>query len=466
MNNKIITQAKGILVFIMLSLHFQVFAKTNIVIVIGDFNDVIGNSSEPQLYIVTSQDFSGNWGNNLLSDKSNWDYTSDPGGTALLLVFDAQPEKKYHIKMVDGYGDQGVAENVVLFTNKRIHFRHDRIRQNYTAYSPGVFSWDNNRLNIKYDNSKDDFLPLYSKREVHDRFLSISFLCDKYKAAHGQDIAELDFNKNTYELNAELTNYGLETLNFARWLVGLKNPITINKDLQAKAQLVALLIAKNKGTRGLIQHNIPEDLFNEALSYLNSCLTATYCGNYNLFESVKGWLSSQKSKLNARSRRCLLSPCLGQIGFGYADEDYSSAYIADINKSAVFQDKIQAWPPPGFFPNDLSLSVWSVSLNTKYYQQPKLDDVEVKLTRLSNNKVWIIDKKNFTENPSSCGPSQCFFNVDNNDYGTKNAIIFKPDSKTLSYVDGEVYKVEISGLKNKKGKPTTIAYHVEFFQIL
>ncbi|MBN2682674.1 MAG: hypothetical protein JXR58_09210, partial [Bacteroidales bacterium] len=442
------------LILIMLFAFFsKTYANTTkIVIIMGYFNDVAGDSAEPQLYIVPSKDIISDWGINLLKNKNKWAYSVDPGGTAITIDFNPVPNKAYHIKIVDGYGDQGIAENVILSNTHRIHFRHDMIRQNYTAYSPGIYEWDNNRLGLSYDISKDNIKPLHSKREIHDRYLSLSFLCNRYDDTHGQNSSGIDFSKKMYQLDSELTKFGLETLNFARWLVGLNNPITINNDLQTKAQMVAVLIAKNHGFRNLVRYDLPEDFFNKTMSFVNNCLTASHCGNDNLFESVSSWLSGLKDKLSVKSRRYLLSPYLGQIGFGFADEDYSVAYISDLDKSAKFEDKAQAWPPPGFFPIDFSLSVWSISLNPKYFQEPKLENVQVKLTRLYNNKIWILDKNNYTSNPSTCGPSQSFFNVDNQNYGTNNAIIFKPDSKSSNFIDGEVYKVEISGIKDNKGK--------------
>ena len=51
-----------------------------------------------------------------------------------------------------------------------------------------------------------------------------------------------------------------------------------------------------------------------------------------------------------------------------------------------------AWPAAGNFPNDLFVGSdpWSVSLNTKYYMKPDIDEVSVTITRQSDGKSWRI----------------------------------------------------------------------------
>ena len=79
-----------------------------------------------------------------------------------------------------------------------------------------------------------------------------------------------------------------------------------------------------------------------------------------------------------------------------------------------------------------------------------ISSVKVKLTRESDNKTW-----NF-----SSSEADGYFNVNNDGYGQKGCIIFRPDTDE-DYEAGDVYNVSITGLGDGKD----VSYSVNFFEL-
>ena len=89
---------------------------------------------------------------------------------------------------------------------------------------------------------------------------------------------------------------------------------------------------------------------------------------------------------------------------------------------------------------------WSVSMGSTV----DISSVKVKLTRESDNKTW-----NF-----SSSEADGYFNVNNDGYGQKGCIIFRPDTDE-NYEAGDVYNVSITGLGDGKD----VSYSVNFFEL-
>ena len=76
------------------------------------------------------------------------------------------------------------------------------------------------------------------------------------------------------------------------------------------------------------------------------------------------------------------------------------------------------------------------------------DKVKVVLTRKKDGKKWTFSKNN---------RKYGYFNVENNNYGAKGCIIFRPNN--ISYRSGDQFQVKITGA----GK--AISYQVNFFSL-
>lgn len=148
-------------------------------------------------------------------------------------------------------------------------------------------------------------------------------------------------------------------------------------------------------------------------------------------------------------RRWLINPKMKYTGFGAVSENrgtYSAVYAFDTKNSKAAEYGV-AWPaqnmPVEYFGAGFP---WSVSMGSTV----DISSVKVKLTRESDNKTW-----NF-----SSSEADGYFNVNNDGYGQKGCIIFRPDTDE-DYEAGDVYNVSITGLGDGKD----VSYSVNFFEL-
>ena len=148
-------------------------------------------------------------------------------------------------------------------------------------------------------------------------------------------------------------------------------------------------------------------------------------------------------------RRWLINPKMKYTGFGAVSGNrgtYSAVYAFDTKNSKAAEYGV-AWPaqnmPVEYFGAGFP---WSVSMGSTV----DISSVKVKLTRESDNKTW-----NF-----SSSEADGYFNVNNDGYGQKGCIIFRPDTDE-DYEAGDVYNVSITGLGDGKD----VSYSVNFFEL-
>ncbi len=148
-------------------------------------------------------------------------------------------------------------------------------------------------------------------------------------------------------------------------------------------------------------------------------------------------------------RRWLINPKMKYTGFGAVSGNrgtYSAVYAFDTKNSKAAEYGV-AWPaqnmPVEYFGAGFP---WSVSMGSTV----DISSVKVKLTRESDNKTW-----NF-----SSSEADGYFNVNNDGYGQKGCIIFRPDTDE-NYEAGDVYNVSITGLGDGKD----VSYSVNFFEL-
>lgn len=156
--------------------------------------------------------------------------------------------------------------------------------------------------------------------------------------------------------------------------------------------------------------------------------------------------SSARNISTLGHRRWILNPTMGKAGFGAVsgyNGTYSAMYIFDDSRNARMDYQV-AWPaqnmPLSYFTSD---SPWSISLGKVL--DP--DNISVTLTRVNDGRVWKF---------SSYGSHGEFY-VNNNGYGQKGCVIFRPSGLT-SYNHGDLFNVSIKGAGKKK-----IEYSVNFF---
>ncbi|MBR5230071.1 MAG: hypothetical protein IKW01_04360 [Firmicutes bacterium] len=164
---------------------------------------------------------------------------------------------------------------------------------------------------------------------------------------------------------------------------------------------------------------------------------------------IDGWMDdSDSGNLPVLGhRRWILNPSLGMTGFGSVTGSkgtFSAMYVMD-NSNPDDDYTCVSWPaanmPISYFPVS---SPWSISFG----KEIKAEDVMVFLLRQSDNKIWSFS------NIYSDGD----FYVDNQNYGQKGCIIFRPE-KIDEYKAGDSFFVSVYiGEEN-------YSYTVDFFDL-
>lgn len=283
---------------------------------------------------------------------------------------------------------------------------------------------------------------------------------------------------------------GVSMANFVRYLAGLPDDVVADEALNNQAQHGAVLNA----VLGQLNH-LPPKPAGMSESFYNIGYKSTSSSNLSfasksiwseddislipgdlvsLAASVRNYMKDN-SFYNIQTlghRRWILNPEIKKIGFGFAhriDEQYGWLFLERFSAMQVFDasrtetvnyDYIK-WPNSGNFPVEFFAGEdpWSLSLNPAKYMAPQLAQVKVELQRKSDGKVWVFDKSD-----NQVGDGQDYFNVNNDGYGVRYCLIFRPGD-VGSYKNGDVFDVKITGLKDISGKSVEIKYSVQFFNL-
>ncbi|GIQ67485.1 hypothetical protein DUZ99_08505 [Xylanibacillus composti] len=296
------------------------------------------------------------------------------------------------------------------------------------------------------------------------------------------------------QLREEFIADGVAMTNFVRYLADLPDNVKADPGLNEEAQYGAVLLAAH----GQLSHEpeprpsqMTQDFYNRGFAAAKSSNLAQYYSRYSgsLAEvstglegerlspavSVKEYMRDEDvyNMAQVGHRRWILEPSLQATGFGYADhwgEDAGKAFHNQFSVMRVIQEERRAadiaydyvtWPGKGYFPIEFfpGNDPWSVSLNPDKYAKPDESRVKVTLKRLSDGKVWRLDRQDtvVSENGE-------FFRVNNEGYGIPYCIIFRPSGIT-AFAPGEALEVEITGLQDRQGQEAVIDFPVVFFAL-
>ena len=257
------------------------------------------------------------------------------------------------------------------------------------------------------------------------------------------------------KLSNETLDSAVKMLNQIRYIAGIPYDVALDDSYNEKAQAASLVNYVN----GKMTHypTKPEGMADEMFA-----LGESGAGSSNI-----AWGSSASWKLNhfivmswmedgdssnidrVGHRRWLLNPSMKKTGFGLVNGSkgtHSAVYAFDGSFGKTENYGV-AWPaqnmPTDYFKKEFP---WSVSMGTEV----DASAVAVTLTRASDGKRW-----NFSSTSSADGP----FYVNNDNYGQKGCIIFRPND-VAGYQDGDSYHVNITGLSSGE-----VSYTVNFFDL-
>ena len=246
--------------------------------------------------------------------------------------------------------------------------------------------------------------------------------------------------------------------NYYRWLVGSK-PIGVSSH-SADLQVGALVRIWNHNhiindTQGK-PADMSETLWNQGAKASNNILA----WGYTPTGSITGWLDEGYDLRNATfdtvgHRYFIISDSVSSLQFAYVSSSQNSFWgYSSLGKGTTGANKTlayTAYPSPGYMPlNDLPVetSAWTVEVN-KNEMSYSLDNLKVVVTNLNTKETYECTKANgkLTEN---------FYNL----------AFVQPSASGSHYTEGDQYKVEITGLIDKKtNNAAKIEYQTKFFDI-
>ncbi len=255
------------------------------------------------------------------------------------------------------------------------------------------------------------------------------------------------------KLSNETLDSAIRMLNQICYIAGIPYDVTLDNSYNEKAQAASLANYVNDE----LSHSpaqpagMSDEMYGLAQNGARSSNIAW--GSSALWKLndfiVMSWMEDGDSSNISRvgHRRWLLNPSMKKTGFGLvngANGTYSAVYAIDRSGQAEHYGVM--WPaqnmPTDYFNKDFP---WSVSMGTEV----DASTVHVTLTRNSDGKVW-----NFSQSSADGA-----FYVNNDNYGQKGCIIFRPND-VASYQDGDSYHVNITGLSGGD-----VSYTVNFFDL-
>ena len=279
-------------------------------------------------------------------------------------------------------------------------------------------------------------------------------------------------------------------LNNCRYIAGIPVNVTLSSNYNELAQAASVVNAANScmshyPSQPAGMDNAMYDKGYEGASHSNIAYgmsTGDVNSMFNLgYFITSAWMSDwHDGNLETLGhRRWALNPSMAQNGFGMAQNGYylhSAMYALDrTNSSANDAYRAVAWPaqntPINYF---ASHDPWSLSMGDEVEKAP------VKLTCTETGQSWTFSGNADCQTKNSTG----YFNINNDSYGQKGCIIFRPEGGTNVNKDYS-YDVSVSGtisimdwVAHQSGpysytylyeqvdsKPFTVNYHVDFFDI-
>ena len=255
------------------------------------------------------------------------------------------------------------------------------------------------------------------------------------------------------KLSDETLQSAIKMLNQVRYIAGIQDNVVLSDEYSQLAQAGSLANYINKKLSHYPEK--PDGMTDEMYALAqegagSSNIAMASWKNRSLNSTiVSGWMEDGDSSNIDRvgHRRWIINPSMGKTGFGAvsgANGTYSSLYSFDMSNKSATEYGVM-WPaqnmPASYFGKNFP---WSVSMGYAIDE----NSINISLVRKNDGQTW-----NFS-NSSADGE----FYVNNDNYGQKGCIIFRPGSG-IEYKAGDIFKVEITGLKEP------VSYTVSFFDL-
>ncbi|MER1985191.1 MAG: hypothetical protein ABS948_04780 [Solibacillus sp.] len=277
--------------------------------------------------------------------------------------------------------------------------------------------------------------------------------------------------------DAVLTD-ALNTTKLMRFIADLPTTIQLKDRFNQEAQAAALVNTINPSLSHYPDRPPGMETKLYELAYEGASTSNLSKGRDSIVDSiVYGYMNDGDASNIDRvgHRMWVLSPKLNYVGFGLVTDtegDWrTKASAMKVIEEDMYENKAAkydyiSWPAKTAMPTNYfgASYPWSFSLNPELYDVNYADNIDVTVTRLTDNQTW-----RFSEEKA-----EGYFHISTGNYGfLPYTIIFRPESAMAengkaSYIDyrhGESYKVEIANVRRKNGETTTIEFETTFFTL-
>lgn len=261
-------------------------------------------------------------------------------------------------------------------------------------------------------------------------------------------------------LSDEEFTCALNTVKTIRYIAGLSDDVYLSDEYNSLAQASSLVnYVNNELTHTpAAPSGMDKSLADKGIegSKKSNIAWTSWQNNTLKWTIISGWMDDSDNNNLAvlGHRRWILNPSMGMTGFGSVTGSrgtYNAMYAHDKSNTSADVSGAVCWPaantPLSYFGSD---APWSISLGREISK----DDVIVSLVKMNSSdkesKVWTFSKY----------LSDGDFYVNNQNYGEKGCIIFRPYD-VGGYDDGDTFYVNVS--LGDTGE--IISYSVNFFDL-
>ena len=259
----------------------------------------------------------------------------------------------------------------------------------------------------------------------------------------------------------------LNMTRFVRYLGGVSETVQLDPLLNESAQHKTVVLEQTYNPRDPHKPakpaNMEEAFYQIAERWKNSGGRGFENLHYGLkpSEAVLSFMDDRGSqnRYNVGHRKAILQFGIEKVGFGYTN-NYMLMHL-NSTQHAPWPDgrDYVAWPAPGNFPTLLSdFEMFSIHLNPSRYAPIDQEHLRIEVIDKSNAVKWLFYD---TAKYQSTGLMYV-----SNEYNAGNRSDFLTFGHTqLNIKHGDEFSVRITGLQDRQGQDTSIAYEIRFFEL-
>ena len=261
-------------------------------------------------------------------------------------------------------------------------------------------------------------------------------------------------------LSDEELTCALNTVKTIRYIAGLSDDIYLSDEYNSLAQASSLVNYVNDelSHTPAAPSGMDKSLADKGIegSKKSNIAWTSWQNNTLKWTIISGWMddSDYYNLAVLGHRRWILNPSMGMTGFGSVTGSrgtYNAMYAHDKSNTSADISGAVCWPatntPLSYFGSD---APWSFSLGREVSDQDVVVSLIRKGTADKDSKTWTFSKYN----------SDGLFYVNNQNYGEKGCIIFRP-SDVGGYDEGDTFYVNVSLADTGE----IISYSVDFFDL-